>query len=168
MISINFSSSTSSWKPWNRVRLDLILTMRDIYIHSNLKTLTKFASSRSTEFRDILPWNISQMKMKTVTINTRILVSYAMLWGLSLWKSIETETSIKFPSGGKAIVEQILASEERKKLKRAGLWESQSGIQVGKLTIWQRSFEIHQVYQFHQNSLACLYNRSYSLQRQTD
>ena len=53
-------------------------------------------------------------------------------------KSMETETTTwsEFLNGGKAIVEQILASEERKKSKTAGLWESQSGIRAGKLTIW--------------------------------
>ena len=58
-------------------------------------------------------------------------------------KSMETEktTWSQFPDGGKAIVEQILASEEINKSKRARMWESQSGIQVGKLTIWVRSFE---------------------------
>ena len=62
-------------------------------------------------------------------------------------KPMETETATwsEFPNGGKAIVEQILASEDRNKSKRAGLWESQSGIQVGKLTIWVRSFEIEKV-----------------------
>ena len=52
-------------------------------------------------------------------------------------KSMETETKTwsEFPNGGKAIVEQILASEEKNKSKRAGLWESQSGIRVGKFTI---------------------------------
>ena len=55
---------------------------------------------------------------------------------------IETATWSKFPNGGNANVEQILVSEERKKSKRAGLWESQCGIWVGKLTIWVRSFEI--------------------------
>ena len=62
-------------------------------------------------------------------------------------KSMETETTRwpEFPNGGKAIVEQILASEERNKSKSAGLWESQSGIQVGKLTIWVRSFEIEKL-----------------------
>ena len=72
---------------------------------------------------------------------------------------IETITWSEFPNGGTAIVEQILASVERNQSKRAGLWESQSGIQVGKLTIWVRSFDkncnrAHQVYQFHQNGLA--------------
>ena len=43
----------------------------------------------------------------------------------------ETTTWSEFPNGGKAIVEQILASEEINKSKRAGLWESQSGIRVG-------------------------------------
>ena len=62
-------------------------------------------------------------------------------------KSMETATTTwsEFPNGGKAITEQILASEERKKSKRAGLWESQSGIRVGKLTIWIRSFEIEKL-----------------------
>ena len=44
-------------------------------------------------------------------------------------KSMETETTTsQFPNGGKAIAEQILASEKRNKTKRAG-------IRVGKLTI---------------------------------
>ena len=50
-------------------------------------------------------------------------------------KSMETETATEFLSGGKAIVEQILGSEEINQSKRAGLGESQSEIWVGKLTI---------------------------------
>ena len=52
-------------------------------------------------------------------------------------KSKETETTTwsEFPRGGEVIAEQLLASEEINKSKGAGLWESQSGIQVGKLTI---------------------------------
>ena len=63
------------------------------------------------------------------------------------WKSMETETTMwsEFPSGGKAILEQIPASEQRNKPKRIGLWESQSGIQAGKLTIWATSFEIEKL-----------------------
>ena len=62
-------------------------------------------------------------------------------------KSMETETTTwsQFSNGGKAIAEQILVSEERNKSKRAGLWESQPGIRVGKLTIWVRSFEIEKL-----------------------
>ena len=57
-------------------------------------------------------------------------------------KSVETETAkwSEFSNERKALVEQMLASEEINKSKRAGLWESQSGIRVGKLTIWVRSF----------------------------
>ena len=36
----------------------------------------------------------------------------------------ETTTWSEFPNGGKASVEQILASEERYKSERAGLWQS--------------------------------------------
>ena len=52
-------------------------------------------------------------------------------------KSLKTETTTlsDFPNGGKAIVEQILASEETNKSKRAWLWESQSENRVGKLTL---------------------------------
>ena len=39
--------------------LNLIFTLRDIYINPNLNPLTKFFSSRGTEFKDIL-WKISQ------------------------------------------------------------------------------------------------------------
>ena len=38
------------------MRLDLIFSMRDIYINSNLNPLTKFtSSSRSTDFKDFNP-----------------------------------------------------------------------------------------------------------------
>ena len=153
---MNYGSSTSSWKPWRWVRLDLIFSMRDIYINSNLNPLTKFASrSRSTEFKDIFPWKISQMITKTIPITTSIVITG---WnGMPRWngasrcefdgKSVETETTTwsEFPNGGKAIVEQILASEQRNKSKRAGLRESQPGIRAGKLTIWVRSFEIKKI-----------------------
>ena len=61
-------------------------------------------------------------------------------------KSMETERTIwsEFPEGGKAVVE-LQASEEINKSKRAGLWELQSGVQVGKLTICVRSFEIEKL-----------------------
>ena len=72
-----------------------------------------------------------------------------MQWnGASHWeydgKSMETKTTT-FPNGGKAIVEQTLASEEINKSKRAGLWESQSEISLGKLAIKVRSFEIEKL-----------------------
>ena len=57
-----------------------------------------------------------------------------MWWNMAscfkfIGKSMETEktTWSEFPNGGKAIAEQILASEDRNKSKTAGLWESQSG-----------------------------------------
>ena len=57
------------------------------------------------------------------------------------WMETETTTQSKFPTGGKAILEQILALKERNESERAALWESQSAIKVDKLTIWVRSFE---------------------------
>ena len=80
--------------------------------------------------------------------------------------SMETEatTWLEFPNGGKAIVEQILASEKTNKSKRARMWQPQSGIQVGMLTVWVRLSDIknynriHQVYHFHQNRLSSTYD----------
>ena len=56
---------------------------------------------------------------------------------------METETTTwpEFSNGRKAIVKQILASEEINKSKRPRIWESQSAILLGKLVIWV-SFEI--------------------------
>ena len=76
--------------------------MRDIYINFNSNPLTKFtSSSRSTVFKDILPWNITQMITKTISNSTRIVISYAMKWG----KSMKTETTIlsEFPMKGKPL-----------------------------------------------------------------
>ena len=78
------------------MRFGLILMMRDIHINFNLNLnpLTKFnSSSRSNEFKDIISWIISQMTTKTIPISTRIVKGYV--------------------NGGKAVVGQILASEER-------------------------------------------------------
>ena len=57
-------------------------------------------------------------------------------------KAIETETTTQseFSNGEKAIVEQILRSEEITKFKRAGLGVPDAGIRVQKLTIRVRSF----------------------------
>ena len=72
------------------MRIDLIFSMRDIHINSNLNPLTKFTSSSiSTKLKDIVPWNISLMITKTIPISTRIAISYAMKWGILLrisWK----------------------------------------------------------------------------------
>ena len=99
--------------------------MRDIHINFTLNSLTKFnSSSRITDFKDILPWNISQMIKKTNLISTKIVMSYAMKQGIRYeidGKSMESETATwsEFPTEGKAIVEQILISKD--KLKRAEL-----------------------------------------------
>ena len=70
----------------------------------------------------------SQMIKKTVPISRRIVISYAMKPGILLWiwwkvRGNETIWS-EFPNGGKAIVEQELASKEINKSKRAELWKS--------------------------------------------
>ena len=117
--------------------------MRDIYINSSLNPLTKFtSSSRSTKFKDILPWKISQMITKIIPVNMRIVISYAMKRSILLWiwwkvngnwdNMTRISQSRESHCGGNTSI-------RRNKSKRAGLWESQCGIQVGKLTNWVRS-----------------------------
>ena len=100
--------------------------------NSNLNPLTSFtASSRSTEFKDIFPWNIYQMITERVQISTSFVItelSKTIQWNRASRfefdkKSMETEatTWLEFPNWGKAIVEQIPASEDRNKSKRVGL-----------------------------------------------
>ena len=126
VIFMNYGSNTRSWKPWWWVRLDLIFPMRDIYINSNLNTeFTK--NSRSTKFKYILPWNISQMITKNVPISTRIVKSFAIKWDIPLWIWWKVNgnwdiTWSEVPNGEKVIVEQILGIRRKKKTKRAGLW----------------------------------------------
>ena len=70
-ISMYYHSCKSNWKPL--VRLDIILELSNIYIHSNLNPLTNFtSSSRSTKFKYILSW---------------IVISYVMKLGIPLWIS---------------------------------------------------------------------------------
>ena len=151
VISMNYDCSSSSWKPWRWVKIGLIVTMRDIHINSNLNPLTKLtSSSTSTKFKDIFPWNISQMITKTLPFSTNIVISYAINRASHCKfhrKSMQTEATkwSELPKGGRTIVEQILVSKESKKSKRARLRESQSGMLVRKLTIWVRSFEIERL-----------------------
>ena len=90
VIYMNYGSSTRCWKPRGWVKLDLILTLRNIYIDSNLNPFTKFtSSSRSTKFKDIVLWNISQIITKIIPISMRIVITYAMKRGilfLVYWK----------------------------------------------------------------------------------
>ena len=136
---------TNSWKAWIRMRLDLIFKLRDIYINSNLDPFTIFTSSRGTEFKVILPWKISQMIIKTVLISTRRVISYAMKQSTPFWVSQKVDGNW----GNKIF--HLKESHYRKNTsvrrnpKRAGLCESQSGIWVGKLTIWVRSLEIKKI-----------------------
>ena len=147
VISLKYGSSTSSWKSWRWVRSDLMLSLRDIYINSNLKPRKQFpTSSRSTEFRDILPCNISQMITKTIPITTRIVISNAMKWGIPLWiwwkENGNWDSSMIRISQWREGLFRTNTSIRRNKSKSAKLWESQSGIRAEKLTIWARSLEI--------------------------
>ena len=131
VISMNYGSSTSSWKRWRGVGLDLILSMRNIYINSNLNRLTKFISrSRSTEFKDVL-WNISEMITKFVLISMRIVISNVMKQGIVLliWWKVNGDwgnNMIRISQWRENHCRTNTSVRKQKKSKRARLRESQS------------------------------------------
>ena len=92
------------------------LTLRDIYINSNLNPLTKFtsSSSRSTEFKPMEHLSNNHKDRPNQNENIHKLCNET---------SMETDktTWSEFPNGGKAILKQILVSEEINKSKIAGL-----------------------------------------------
>ena len=71
------TAAQKSWKPWRWIRLDLVF---------KINSLKKFStSSRSTKFKDILLWNISQVTTMTALISTRIATSCGMKRGTLFW-----------------------------------------------------------------------------------
>ena len=91
-----------------------------------------------TKNSDVILRNIPQLIVKTVLISTSLVISCSMASPFEFdGKSMEIETAAwsEFRNEGKVILEQILVSEEINKSKWAGLWELQSWIWVGKLTI---------------------------------
>ena len=90
MICTSYNSSKSSWKPWSEAGWYLQWGTY-IYINSNLNPLTKFTSnSRSTEFKDILPWSIPQIITKTAPISMRIVMKKQLLWTMAQHKQLKT------------------------------------------------------------------------------
>ena len=112
------NSSTKSWKPWRCMRCN-IFTVREIYINFNLVPLTW--SSRSTKFDDKFPWNISQMILKTIQINSRIVISCAMKSGIKVKGNLSKNIRICQLRGSDC--RRSKSSEERNKSKIVGLWE---------------------------------------------
>ena len=113
--------------------------------HSNLNPLTKLTSGRrSTKLKDISQYNISQMITKTAPISTRIVISYTMN-GILFWvcrKSIETETTwSEFYNGGKAFVEQILASKDKSRTVRPTVRDLSGKVNHLSKVIWDRKIK---------------------------
>ena len=148
MISMNYGCSTSSWKPWRQARLGLLPLMRDLFNNSNLDPHTKFTSSnRSTELKDILPWKISQMITNTITINTRIVISNAMKWGILLWiwwkvNGNWDKNMIRISEWRESHCGTNTSVRRKKEIQKS---QTVSGIRVGKLTIWVRSLEMEKL-----------------------
>ena len=118
-------------KQLRRVRLDLIITMRDIYISSNMNPLLKFTNS-------------------TRIISTRIVISYGMKQDILfyVWWKVNGDWDkymIRFSQWMESNYRTNI-SFRKNKSKGTRLCKSQSGIQVGKLAIWVRSFEIHKLF----------------------
>ena len=80
------------WKQHKQLKtMEMSETWSDIfyegYIHQlQPESTPKLTStSRSTKLKIILPWNIYRLITKTISISMRIVISYAMRWGILLW-----------------------------------------------------------------------------------
>ena len=133
------------------VRLDKILTMRDIYINYNLTPPKEFTSSRtSTEFKDILQWNMSQNDRKHCPNQQnchRVCdargIAFYVCWEVNgNWDNNMIKISKRRESHCRTNT-----SLKINKSKRARIWQSKSRIREGKLTIWVRLFEIEKLKQ---------------------
>ena len=74
VISMGYSSSTSSWKSWRWMRLDLIFTIWD------MNSLTMHKQQEKHQFKDIIPWKISQIITKNIPNGMRIAISFWVWW----------------------------------------------------------------------------------------
>ena len=118
VISTNHGSSISCWKPMRGLRFDMLLTMQDIDINFNLSLLTKFtSSSRGTAFKHLTKEHLSNdhkghpnLPENSHKLCDKMGVSHCERDGEPM--VTETTTWLEFLNRGKAIVEQILGSEE--------------------------------------------------------
>ena len=138
VVSMNYSSSTSSWKPRRWVSLDLILMLMDIYINSDLNPLT--SSSRSTESNP----PIEHLSIDLEDCPNKLENSYKLYneTGHPIVILAESQWKLRQQHDWESYC-RTNTSLRRNKSKRTWLWES--GIQLRKLTIWVRSFEIEKL-----------------------
>ena len=127
-------------------------TYNEGYIHQ-FHTLTRFSSksSRSPKYKNILPWNTSQIIMKVVQISTRIIKSCVMkrniipLWVLRKINGNWDHNAFRISQWMESHCRlKILWPEYTNKFKSARLPELHSGFQEGKLNIWIRLFKLQQ------------------------
>ena len=87
-----------------------------------------------------------------ISFCTRIVVSYAMKRGILFWVYWRVNGNwdtnmIGISHWRERHCRTNTCVRKRNTSNRAGLWESQSGIRLGKLTIWVRSFETEKLWQ---------------------
>ena len=144
--------------------------MAAAYQHSNLNPLTKFTtSSRSTKFKDILSWNISQMIKKTIPISMRIVISYAMEWGILLWISWKVtgnwdKNMIRISQWRESNCRTNTSIRRMKEIQksrtmRIRVWDPSRKVNYLSKVIWDRKIiRVDLVDQFHQNRQASPYD----------
>ena len=127
VISINYGIVINSWKPWRWVRLDLIFTIRYVYINSSslnlLPNSLAAAEALSSKISPPMEHLSDDHKDRPYHHENSHKPSDELGYPFEFHgKSMETETTTwsDFPNGEKGTVEQVLASEEINKYKRAG------------------------------------------------
>ena len=159
VISMNYGSSTSSWKPWRQVRLGGIYTSVPTWTHLQ----NSLAAPEVLSLKISFPRNISQMITKTIPISTRIVISYAMKWGIPLWIWWKVNGNwdnkmIRISQWKESHCRTNTSIRREKKIQksrtvRVTVWDPSRKVNHLSKVVWD-----HQVYQFHQNKLASTYD----------
>ena len=115
----------------------LILALRDIYINSNLKPLKNSLEAREALSLNKQPSNDHKDHPNQHENSQK----YVMTWGIPLWvwwkvNGNRDNNLIRISQWRESNCRKNTSVKKRNKSKRAGLWEWQSVIWVGKLTIW--------------------------------
>ena len=122
------------------MRFDLIFTMIytsiPTWTHSQNSLAAGAAEALISSYGTSLKWS----QTKTVQISTTKIISYAMKRSILSWICWKTNWNWDNMIRISRLRESRCRTNTSVR-RRAGVWESQSRIRVGKWTIWVRSFE---------------------------
>ena len=139
MISLSNGSITSTQKPCRWMRPSLILLIR---IYTSIPTRTHPKNSviavDGFSIKNLLPYNISDIILKTIPISKRIIKPYSRKTRFSPWAKRKVDGNWSFIRNFSMRGMPLQNNGLRNQSKRTRLWASQTEIWLWKLITWVR------------------------------